>query len=161
MSTAALGCVIVSSALFGIEVFAYSVMSNHLHLVLRNRPDRVSQWSDREVAERWCRVCPGKAGEGLSIQMTVQHGPVTLLSVVQRGDGSVLLQVAEGESVDGPILQIGNTNSRYKFSLSAKQFMNDWSKGGPAHHCAIGVGHIGDKLGKLGALLGVEVTKVC
>ena len=49
------------SALFGIEVFAYSVMSNHLHLVLRNRPDRVSQWSDREVAERWCRVCPGKA----------------------------------------------------------------------------------------------------
>ena len=48
------------SALFGIEVFAYSVMSNHLHLVLRNRPDRVAQWSDREVAERWCRVCPGK-----------------------------------------------------------------------------------------------------
>jgi L-arabinose isomerase len=81
--------------------------------------------------------------------------------VVQRGDGSVLLQVAEGESVDGPILQIGNTNSRYKFSLSAKQFMNDWSKGGPAHHCAIGVGHIGDKIEKLGALLGVEVTKIC
>ena len=49
------------SALFGIEVFAYAVMSNHLHLVLRNRPDRVAQWGDREVAERWCRVCPGKA----------------------------------------------------------------------------------------------------
>ena len=49
------------SALFGIEVFAYSVMSNHLHLVLRNRSDRVAQWGDREVAERWCRVCPGKA----------------------------------------------------------------------------------------------------
>ena len=48
------------SALFGIEVFAYSVMSNHLHLVLRNRPDRVAQWEDREVAERWCRVCPGR-----------------------------------------------------------------------------------------------------
>ena len=93
--------------------------------------------------------------------MTVQHGPVTLLSVVQRGDGSVLLQVAEGESVAGPILQIGNTNSRYKFSISAKQFMNDWSKGGPAHHCAIGVGHIGDKLDKLGALLGVDVNQVC
>jgi hypothetical protein len=29
------------------------------------------------------------------------------------------------------------------------------------HHCAIGVGHIGDKIEKLGALLGIGVRKIC
>ena len=47
--------------MFGLEVFAYAVMSNHLHLVLRSRPDRVGGWSEREVAERWCRLFRGKA----------------------------------------------------------------------------------------------------
>lgn len=106
-------------------------------------------------------VYHGKPGKGLSIQMTVKHGPVTILSVVQHGDGSVSLQVAEGESVPGPVLQIGNTNSRYKFSISAKQFMNDWSKGGPSHHCAIGTGHIASRIDKLAELLGIECKQVC
>jgi L-arabinose isomerase len=48
--------------------------------------------------------------------------------------------VAEGESVPVPILEIGNTNSRYKFSIGARQFANDWNAHGPAHHCAVGQG---------------------
>ena len=105
-------------------------------------------------------VYHGKPGRGLSIQMTVQHGPVTLLSVVQGAGGKLFLLVAEGESVPGPVLQIGNTNSRYQFGIGAKAFMNEWSKAGPAHHCAIGVGHVADKIAKLGALLGLEVRRV-
>ena len=46
------------AGLFAIEVCDYSVMSNHLHLVLRIRPDLAGQWSDDEIALRWCRVFP-------------------------------------------------------------------------------------------------------
>jgi L-arabinose isomerase len=106
-------------------------------------------------------VYHGKPGKGLSIQMTVQHGPVTLLSVVQDGQGNVKLLVAEGESVPGPTLQIGNTNSRYKFSLSARDFIDQWSMAGPAHHCAIGVGHISDKIRKLAKLLKIQCIRTC
>ena len=38
--------------------------------------------------------------------------------------------------------------------------MNEWPKAGPAHHCAIGVGYIGNQLEKLGALVGIEVRRV-
>jgi L-arabinose isomerase len=105
-------------------------------------------------------VYHGKPGKGLSIQMNVKNGPVTLLSVVEGKDG-VFLLTAEGEAVEGPTLQIGNTNSRYKFPLSPKEFIEEWSKQGPAHHCAIGVGHIADKIEKLGQILNVNVVKVC
>jgi L-arabinose isomerase len=117
------------------------------------------------IAEGRVKLVPlsvyhGKPGKGLSIQMSVKQGPVTLLSVVEGKDGIFLL-VAQGESVEGPVLEIGNTNSRYRFSIGAKGFMNQWSKQGPAHHCAIGVGHIADKIEKLGKILDIEVVQIC
>jgi L-arabinose isomerase len=106
-------------------------------------------------------VYHGKVGRGLSVEMSVKHGPVTLLSVIQTVDGKLKLLTAEGESVSGPVLEIGNTNSRYRFSIGARNFMNDWNVHGPAHHCAVGVGHIAVKLKKLGALIGMECICVC
>jgi L-arabinose isomerase len=107
------------------------------------------------------KVYHGKVGRGLSVEMSVKHGPVTLLSVVETAEGKLKLLVAEAESVPGPILEIGNTNSRYRFSIGARKFVNDWNAHGPAHHCAVGVGRIADKIEKLGRLLHLEVSRVC
>lgn len=118
------------------------------------------------IAEGKTKVKPlsvfhGKVGRGLSVEMSVKNGPVTLLSVVENSRGGFKLLVAEGASEAGPILEIGNTNSRYRFPIGARGFIQRWNEQAPAHHCAVGLGHVGDKLDKLGKLLGIEVVRVC
>jgi REP element-mobilizing transposase RayT len=48
---------------FGIDVLGFTVMSNHIHVVLRNRPDVVAAWSDDEVARRWWNLFPERRDE--------------------------------------------------------------------------------------------------
>ncbi|MFK8113106.1 MAG: transposase, partial [Rubripirellula sp.] len=48
------------ASVFAVDVLSYAVMSNHIHQILRNRPDVCAQWSDEEVAIRWLRVFPGR-----------------------------------------------------------------------------------------------------
>lgn len=117
--------------------------------------------AEGKIKVRALKVYHGKVGNGLSVEMAVKHGPVTLLSIVEKAEGKLMLLVAEAQSVHGPILKIGNTNSRYQFSIGARQFVNNWNSYGPAHHCAVGVGHIASKITKLGQLLGVETVQVC
>ncbi|SPE38684.1 putative L-arabinose isomerase [Candidatus Sulfopaludibacter sp. SbA6] len=118
------------------------------------------------IAEGKTKVRPlsvyhGKVGRGLSVEMSVKHGSVTLLSVAETGDGKLKLLAAQGESVPGPILEIGNTNSRYRFPIGARRFVTEWSAHAPAHHCAVGVGHMASKLEKLACLLEIECIRVC
>jgi L-arabinose isomerase len=118
------------------------------------------------IAEGKTKVRPlevyhGKVGRGLSVEMSVKHGPVTLLSIAEDADTHFKLVVAEGECVAGPILEIGNTNSRYRFPLGARGFAEAWNAEGPAHHCAVGVGHVAATLGKTAALLGLGFRQVC
>jgi putative transposase len=47
------------SAIFGIDVCAYAIMSNHYHVVLRVDRERVLQWTDQEVIERWTMLFVG------------------------------------------------------------------------------------------------------
>jgi L-arabinose isomerase len=116
--------------------------------------------AEGKIKVRPLQVYHGKVGRGLSVEMSVKHGPVTLLSVVES-DGKLRLLTAEADSVPGPILEIGNTNSRYRFPIGARRFINDWNAQGPAHHCAVGVGHIAGRIEKLGALLGIETVRIC
>lgn len=117
--------------------------------------------SEGKTKVRPLQVYHGKVGKGISVEMMVKNGPVTLLSVAEKRGGGLMLLLAEGESVAGPVLQIGNTNSRYKFPIGARNFVNKWNSHGPAHHCAVGIGHISSKIEKLGQLLNIEVAKVC
>lgn len=119
-----------------------------------------------KIAEGKTKVKPlqvyhGKVGSGLSVEMSVKQGPVTLLSVAESNNGKLKFVYAHGESVTGPILEIGNTNSRYKFSVGARKFVETWNENGSAHHCAVGIGHIGNKLEKLAQLLKMEIIKIC
>ncbi len=45
---------------YAIDILNYAILSNHVHLVIRNRPDVVKQWSNEELAVRWLRVYPGR-----------------------------------------------------------------------------------------------------
>lgn len=117
--------------------------------------------AEGKIKVRPLQVYHGKVGNGLSVEMSVKHGPVTLLSVVETVDGKLLFLVAEAESVAGPILEIGNTNSRYRFKTGIRAFVEEWNAHGPAHHCAVGTGHIAAKIIKLGHLLGVQTIQVC
>jgi L-arabinose isomerase len=107
------------------------------------------------------QVYHGKVGRGLSVEMSVKHGPVTLLSVVEDKLHGFKLVVAEGATEDGPTLAIGNTNSRYRFPIGARRFLEAWNAQAPAHHCAVGVGHVGGTLEKLAKLLGLGFARVC
>ncbi|EON74912.1 putative L-arabinose isomerase [Lunatimonas lonarensis] len=106
-------------------------------------------------------VYHGKPGKGLSIQMQVKPGPITMLSVCQGFDGKVFFLYAEGEAIEGPTFQIGNTNSQYRFPLSAKNFITQWSLAGPSHHCAIGTGRQGHVIEQMAKLLGLSCIKIC
>ena len=117
------------------------------------------------IAEGKTKVRPlgvyhGKVGSGLSVEMWSGTGPSRCCRSSRRRRPAELL-VAEGESVPGPILEIGNTNSRYRFALGARQFVEEWNRHAPAHHCAVGVGHIADRIVTLGKLLRIEVNRVC
>jgi L-arabinose isomerase len=147
---------------FGGSFTEYYAMDFAEDLVLMGHdgPGHIGIAQDK-IKVRPLRVYHGKVGAGLSVEMSVKHGPVTLLSVVEEKDAGFMLLVAEGESVPGANLAIGNTNSRYRFPLGARKFVESWNSHGPAHHCAIGIGHVSNQLEKIAQLLQFPFVRIC
>jgi L-arabinose isomerase len=116
--------------------------------------------ADGRPVVRALKLYHGKAGAGLSVEMKVRLGPVTILGMTQTADGRLKLIAAEGESISGPTFRIGNTNSRLRFSQGPAAFIDAWCAEGPTHHVALGVGHQLGRIRKLADLLGLELAIV-
>jgi REP element-mobilizing transposase RayT len=59
--------------IFAIDVIAFAVMSNHLHVLLWTDPERAEYWSADEVARRWLRLCPKPIPHGMSAKLAVRQ----------------------------------------------------------------------------------------
>ena len=79
------------ASVFGVDCLTYSVMSNHIHIVLRARPDVVKEWSDDEVAKRWWKLFPQKKDQtGKALEPTdadlgmMLNNPSRMLQIRER-----------------------------------------------------------------------------
>jgi REP element-mobilizing transposase RayT len=46
------------AASYGLDVLSYAIMANHIHVIVRNRPDVVATWNDEQVVRRWWNLFP-------------------------------------------------------------------------------------------------------
>jgi hypothetical protein len=80
---------------FAIDVLDYSVLDNHLHVVVRNRPDIVRSWSDAEVARRWWNLFPkrkdkaGNAAEPHEDELAIWAADAEAISEKRRRLSSI------------------------------------------------------------------------
>ena len=102
----------------------------------------------------------GKPGSGAGVEFNIKEGPITMMSLGLKADGTFKFVVAEGESLAGPIPPTGNTNTHGKFPPDVRTFLRNWTMAGPTHHFALGIGHHAAEIKKLGRALGIETVVV-
>ncbi len=57
-------CVRKHAQKMAIDVLTYAIMKNHMHIIVRNRPDLAAQWSARDVVDRWLNLVPQRDSWG-------------------------------------------------------------------------------------------------
>jgi L-arabinose isomerase len=122
-------------------------------------PAHLAIAQDRPVL-RSLKLYHGKRGAGLSVELEVRYGAITIVGLTQDPRGRLKLVVAEGESIPGETFRIGNTNSRLRFAAPPAEFFERWCAEGPTHHVALGVGHVAGEVRNVASLLGLEYAEV-
>lgn len=116
--------------------------------------------SDGNALLKELAVFHGKAGGGLAVEMRAQEGPITVVGMTQNVDGRLKLVAAEGESLPGPVPEIGNSQHRIRFADDLRGWFGAWCETGPTHHVALGLGHVLGDIEKAAWLLGLELDVV-
>jgi L-arabinose isomerase len=116
--------------------------------------------SDRQPVLRGLGVYHGKRGWGVSVELEVQHGPVTAFGIAQRRDGRFAFVASAGRVVPGPLLRIGNTTSRVDFGCDPGEWTDAWAATGISHHWSLAAGDLTESLRAAADLLGAEFVEV-
>lgn len=79
---------------FAIELLSYVLMSNHIHTLVRLRPDVAALWSAEEVARRWRTLFPrrrvgGRASEPSEEEISAIAGDPELVELYRKRLGSL------------------------------------------------------------------------
>lgn len=116
--------------------------------------------ADRRPVIRSLKKYHGKPGAGAGVEFNIKTGPMTMMSIGVKADGSFKFVIAEGESMAGPIPPTGNTNTHGKFAPDVRTFLTRWLAEGPTHHFALGVGHHAAELKQIADFLGIEAVVI-
>jgi len=135
-----------SFAEYGID-FADNVM-----LVGHDGPHDI-RISDANPTIRGLSLYHGKRGHGISVEFSLQTGPMTVLGLSVDIDGKFRFIGAEAESQRGPLPQNGNTYTRAHIDGDISKFVVDWAKAGNTHHMSLCLGHNNGVIEKLSSVL--------
>lgn len=140
------------------EIVAMDYLHNTM-LLGHDGPFHISI-SDGKPMLRGLGVYHGKKGSGISVEANVISGPVTMLGLTQLRNGNLRLIVSEGVAKKLDILTIGNTQTHVDFGMDLDEYMDEWFKAAPTHHCAMSVGHNAALFEKVAKLMNIECVRV-
>jgi len=98
----------------------------------------------------------GKQGTGVSVEAKVRTGDITNLACTQTRDGNLKFIITEAQSINGPVMTIGNTQTPVRFKKEPDAYMDEWFAHFPTHHFAMSIGRCGGVYEKAAALMDIS-----